>query len=256
MTTPGTLISLQHLSRTYADTAGRQTLALHDINLDIQRGEFISFVGASGCGKTTLLRLIAGLDLPQSGSLLLEGTPITAPSHERGYVFQQAALFPWKTVQENIALGLKARHVYRHNQHLIAHYLRIIGLQGFEHAYPHEISGGMAQRVAIARALINQPKVLLMDEPLGALDAFTRLELQHILRSLWLETRTTIILVTHDVDEAIFLSNRIVIFTPRPGRIAGVLDVNLPSPPDRDHPDFIAFRRHILHTLHEPSPPH
>jgi ABC-type nitrate/sulfonate/bicarbonate transport system ATPase subunit len=248
MTSP--LISIRHVSRTYLDTTGRQTVALHGINLDIRKGEFISFVGPSGCGKTTLLRLIAGLDSPQSGSLLLEGAPIDAPSHQRGYVFQQAALFPWKTVEENIALGLKARRVYRQKQHLIDDYIRIIGLQGFERAFPHEISGGMAQRVAIARALINEPKVLLMDEPLGALDAFTRLELQDTIRSVWLKTGTTIALVTHDVDEAIYLSNRIVIFTPRPGRISLIFDVDLPSPPDRDHPDFIALRRRILQALH------
>ncbi|MDR3129694.1 MAG: ABC transporter ATP-binding protein [Tannerellaceae bacterium] len=245
-----TLISLRHVGRTYADTTGRETMALQDVNLTICKGEFISFVGPSGCGKTTLLRLIAGLDVPQSGTLLLEGSPIDGPSHERGYVFQQAALFPWKTVEENIALGLKARHIYREKQHLIAEYLHIIGLEGFKGAYPHEISGGMAQRVAIARALINEPKVLLMDEPLGALDAFTRLELQEALRRVWEKTGTTIVLVTHDVDEAIYLSNRIAIFTARPGRISVVFDVDLPSPPDRDHPDFIAFRRRILQSLH------
>ena len=185
MTIQENLISISGVNRIYYDTTGKPTVALHDVNLDIRRGEFITFIGPSGCGKTTLLRLIAGLDSPQSGVLKIEDQLIEKPSHERGFVFQQAALFPWKTVEENIAIGLKARKVFKQRSHYIKDYIELIGLDGFERAYPHEISGGMAQRVAIARALINEPKVLLLDEPLGALDAFTRIELQNTIRQIW-----------------------------------------------------------------------
>jgi ABC-type nitrate/sulfonate/bicarbonate transport system ATPase subunit len=241
-------IEVKHVSRTYSDTSGSQTDALLDISLKIRRGEFLSLIGASGCGKTTLLRLIAGLDSPQSGELLIEGRKIEKPCHERGYVFQQAALFPWKTTEENIAVGLKARHVYREKKSLVADYIRLVGLDGFAKSYPHELSGGMIQRVAIARALINEPKVLLLDEPLGALDAFTRMELQDIIRKIWKTTGTTIVLVTHDVDEAIYLSDRIAIMTARPGTISEIISVDLVDR-DRNHDDFVNLRRQTLGKL-------
>jgi ABC-type nitrate/sulfonate/bicarbonate transport system ATPase subunit len=207
------LINISGVNRVYYDTTGKPTVALQNVDLDIRKGEFITFIGPSGCGKTTLLRLIAGLDTPQSGIVSIEGQPIEKPGYERGFVFQQAALFPWKTVEGNIAIGLKARKVFKEKGRYIKDYIDLIGLTGFEKAYPHEISGGMAQRVAIARALINEPKVLLLDEPLGALDAFTRIELQRTIRRIWEKTGITIVLVTHDVDEAVFLSDRIAIMT-------------------------------------------
>jgi ABC-type nitrate/sulfonate/bicarbonate transport system ATPase subunit len=241
------MIEIKNVSRTYSD--GQQIEALQDVSLEIRRGEFLSLTGPSGCGKTSLLRLIAGLDRPQSGELLIEGRTIDSPCHERGYVFQQAALFPWKTVEENIAFGLRARSVYRENKRLVGEYLSLVGLDGFSKSYPHELSGGMVQRAAIARALINRPKVLLLDEPLGALDAFTRIELQNVIREIRKKTATTVVLVTHDVDEAIYLSDRIAVMTPRPGRISETLSVNLPGDRDRDSDGFISLRRTMLRKL-------
>jgi ABC-type nitrate/sulfonate/bicarbonate transport system ATPase subunit len=244
------LIKIQGVSRIYFDTTGRQTEALHNVDLEIKKGELISFVGHSGCGKTTLLRLIAGLDSPQKGTLFMEDVLINGPSFERGFVFQQAALFPWKTVEENIATGLKARKIFNASKEVIKEHIDMIGLTGFEKAFPHEISGGMAQRVAIARALINKPKVVLLDEPLGALDAFTRIDLQNTILKIWKETGTTIALVTHDVDEAIYLSNRIAIMTPHPGKISEIIDVKLRDNRDRNDDEFIILRRHVLEKLH------
>jgi ABC-type nitrate/sulfonate/bicarbonate transport system ATPase subunit len=244
------MIDIRNVSRIYYDTSGLETEALQDVSLEIRQGEFLSLVGPSGCGKTTLLRLLAGLDQPQSGELLIEDQAIGKPSHERGYVFQQAALFPWKTVEENIAVGLKARHIYREKKGLVPEYIDLVGLTGFAKSYPHELSGGMMQRVAIARALINEPKVLLLDEPLGALDAFTRIELQDTIRKIWNETGTTIVLVTHDVDEAIYLSDRIAIMTARPGKINEIIEVEINSERDRNRDDFIKLRRHVLEKLH------
>lgn len=247
-------LELRHIDRTYVDGEDPATAtvveALKDINLTIGHGEFVSIIGASGCGKTTLLRLIGGLDQPQGGQVLLGGVPITGPDPQRGYVFQQGSLFPWLTVEQNIAAGLKARHVYRQQRDKVQQYIRLIGLEGFEKAYPHQISGGMAQRVAIARALINDPAVLLMDEPMGALDSFTRADLQDKLLEIRAQNDATMVLVTHDVDEAIYLSDRIVIMTPRPGRISEVLEVKLPHPRERGGVAFINLRREILDRFH------
>lgn len=249
-----TILELKHIDRTYIDgddpATAKVVEALKDINLEIRRGEFVSIIGSSGCGKTTLLRLIGGLDQPQGGQVLLNDTPITGPDPQRGYVFQQGSLFPWLTVEQNIAAGLKARHVYREQKDKVPYYIHLIGLDGFEKAYPHQISGGMAQRVAIARALINDPEVLLMDEPMGALDSFTRADLQDKLLEIRAENDATMILVTHDVDEAIYLSDRIVIMTPRPGKISEVLEVQLPHPRDRGGMEFTSLRREILDRFH------
>ena len=247
-------LELRHINRTYVDgedpAAATVVEALKDINLTIGHGEFVSIIGASGCGKTTLLRLIGGLDQPQGGQVLLGGVPITGPDPQRGYVFQQGSLFPWLTVEQNIAAGLRARHVYRQQKEKVGQYIHLIGLEGFEKAYPHQISGGMAQRVAIARALINDPAVLLMDEPMGALDSFTRADLQDKLLEIRAQKDATMVLVTHDVDEAIYLSDRIVIMTPRPGRISEVLEVKLPHPRERGGMAFIDLRREILDRFH------
>lgn len=244
------IIEIANVNRTYIDDDNNTVDALKDINLTIKRGEFISIIGSSGCGKTTLLRLIAGLDVPETGILTLDGQEITAPDPQRGYVFQQGGLFPWLTVQQNIAIGLKARHVYRQNKEQIAHYINLIGLNGFEKAFPHQISGGMAQRVAIARALINKPKALLLDEPMGALDSFTRADIQDKLLELKKENDTTMILVTHDVDEAIYLSDRIVIMTPRPGKISEIKSIHMSHPRDRGGSEFLSIRGEILEKLH------
>lgn len=248
------ILELKDIDRTYIDgddpTTATVVEALKGINLQIFEGEFVSIIGTSGCGKTTMLRLIGGLDKPQAGRVLLRDTPVTGPDPERAYVFQQGSLFPWLTVEQNIAAGLKARHVYRQQKDKVEQFVRLIGLEGFEKAYPHQISGGMNQRVAIARALINDPAVLLMDEPMGALDTFTRADLQDKLLEIWEQNRTTMILVTHDVDEAIYLSDRIVIMTPRPGKISEVLPVRLPHPRDRGGLEFMNLRRKILDRFH------
>lgn len=256
------ILKLRNIDRTYidGDDPNQATIveALKNINLEIRQGEFVSIIGSSGCGKTTLLRLIGGLDQPQNGQLLLNDEPIAGPDPERGYVFQQGSLFPWLTVEQNIAAGLKARHVYREQKEKVAEYIHLIGLDGFEKAFPHQISGGMAQRVAIARALINNPSVLLMDEPMGALDSFTRADLQNKLLEIRAQNDATMILVTHDVDEAIYLSDRIVIMTPRPGKISEIMDVKLPHPRDRGGVEFTNLRREILDRFHlasaEPKP--
>ncbi|GHV20672.1 ABC transporter ATP-binding protein [Spirochaetia bacterium] len=242
-----TLIKIRDVQRVYRDTNWNPVYALKDVNLDVRKGEFISIVGPSGCGKTTLLRLIAGLDKSEEGILEIDGEIITGPSPQRGYIFQQTTLFPWLTVYENAAVGLKACGTYQEKKNQIQHYIDMIGLDGFENVYPHEISGGMAQRVAIIRSLINEPKVLLLDEPLGALDAFKRIEMQNLLLGVWKKTGTTMIMVTHDVDEAIILSSRIVIMSPRPGRIVKTFNAGLSS--DRTSDEFVGLRKKILESL-------
>ncbi len=244
------LIEIQNVFRTYIDTNDNKLETLNDLSLSVREGEFLSIIGPSGCGKTTLLRLLAGLDVPNSGKLKISGHEIKSPDPERGYVFQQGSLFPWLTVEKNIASGLRARGVYKEQKADVSRYINLIGLNGFERAYPHQISGGMAQRVAIARALINRPAALLLDEPMGALDSFTRADLQDKLLELWKQDGTTMILVTHDVDEAIYLSDRIVIMTPRPGKISDILDVQLPRPRQRGDADFLGLRKIILEKLH------
>jgi ABC-type nitrate/sulfonate/bicarbonate transport system ATPase subunit len=244
------LIEVKNVTRIYRDTGGNPVYALKRVDLAIEEGEFISIIGPSGCGKTTLLRLIAGLDRPEEGNLSIDGREIRGPGYERGYIFQQAALFPWATVYDNVALGLKARKIFAENRGKVQRYINMIGLEGFERAYPHEISGGMAQRAAIIRSLINEPRVLLLDEPFGALDAFKRMELQEQLAGIWEKTGATMVMVTHDVDEAIALSGRIVIMTPRPGRIVRIVEVELNAGRNRNNDDFIALRKKILEELH------
>lgn len=239
-------ISIHGVDRIYTDTDGRAVEALKGIDLDIKPGEFVTLIGPSGCGKTTLLRLIAGLDKPQAGQLDIDGKKISGVDTDRGYVFQQGSLFPWLTIEKNIAYGLRARKELRSKRDKVKEHISMVGLDGFEKSYPHQISGGMAQRVAIARALINEPKALLLDEPMGALDSFTRSDLQDKLLELWQQNGTTMILVTHDIDEAIYLSDRIVIMTPRPGRVSKIINVDLPRPRQRGSGDFLSLRREIL----------
>jgi ABC-type nitrate/sulfonate/bicarbonate transport system ATPase subunit len=231
------------------DSAARR-LALDGVSLAMAAGELASLIGPSGCGKSTLLRLIAGLDLPDSGELMVGAESITEPNAERGLVFQDPNLFPWLTVRRNIEVGPVARHVLHEKRHEVDEFMRLVGLESFADAYPHHLSGGMAQRVALARALINHPKVLLLDEPLGALDAFTRMRMQDEVLRLWEARRTTMLLVTHDIDEAIYMSDRIIIMTQRPGRIERMIPVNLQRPRDRSSAEFLGLRSEILELLH------
>jgi ABC-type nitrate/sulfonate/bicarbonate transport system ATPase subunit len=231
------------------DSAG-STHALDGISLSVAAGELVSLVGPSGCGKSTLLRLIAGLAAPDAGELWVGNEPITAPSAERGLVFQDPNLFPWLTVQGNIEAGLVARGVLHEKRGEVDEFMRLVGLESFAKAYPHHLSGGMAQRVALARALINHPKVLLLDEPLAALDAFTRMRMQDEVLRLWEARGTTMLLVTHDIDEAIYMSDRIAIVTPRPGRIERTIEINLERPRQRNSSEFLRFRSDILELLH------
>jgi ABC-type nitrate/sulfonate/bicarbonate transport system ATPase subunit/flavin-dependent dehydrogenase len=224
--------------------------ALHGVTLSLAPGELVSLLGPSGCGKSTLLRLVAGLDFPNSGELRIGDEPIVGPSAERGLVFQDPNLFPWLTVRKNIQSGLVARGLLNQKRHEVDEFMRLVGLESFANAFPHHLSGGMAQRVALARALINHPKVLLLDEPLGALDAFTRMRMQDEVLRLWQARRTTMLLVTHDIDEAIYMSDRIVLMTPRPGRIERIIDVSLPRPRQRNGPEFLKLRSDILEHLH------
>ena len=223
---------------------------LDRISFSLAAGELVSLVGPSGCGKSTLLRLIAGLDLSDAGDLLVGSEPITGPNAERGLVFQDPNLFPWLTVRRNIQAGLVARGVLREKKNEVEEFMRLVGLETFANVYPHHLSGGMAQRAALARALINHPKILLLDEPLGALDAFTRMRMQDEVLRLWQARRTTMLLVTHDIDEAIYMSDRIMIMTPRPGRIERTIPVTLTRPRQRDSPDFLQLRSDILNFLH------
>lgn len=219
--------------------------ALVDISVKVRSGEFVSIVGASGCGKSTLLRLIVGLDHPSSGQILIGGKPLDGPGLDRGMVFQEARLFPWLTVNQNISYGVSARLDRAERKRVVDEHVHLVGLNGFEHAWPHQLSGGMQQRVSIARALVNRPEVLLLDEPFGALDALTRINMQQEVLRIWRAEQATMILVTHDIDEAIFLGDRVLVMSNRPGRIKRDITVELARPRDRNDPDFVRIKRDI-----------
>jgi NitT/TauT family transport system ATP-binding protein/sulfonate transport system ATP-binding protein len=241
---------IRDVSKVFRAADGGNVVALDRVSLSIALGELVALIGESGCGKSTLLRLIAGLDQPTSGELHVDAELITGPSAERGMMFQNHNLFPWLTVRRNIQAGLVARGVLRERRPEVDELMRLVGLQAFPNVYPHELSGGMAQRVALARALINHPKVLLLDEPLGALDQFTRMRMQDEILALWQARRMTTVLVTHYVDEAIYMADRIFVMTPRPGRIVRVIPVQLERPRDRTGAQFMELRAEILEILH------
>ncbi|GHV02717.1 ABC transporter ATP-binding protein [Spirochaetia bacterium] len=255
VTTAGTaekfgVIKIKDLYKSFPQAEAPDIVVLNNISLDFESGEFISLIGPSGCGKSTLLRIIAGLAQPDAGKLYLDGDEIHAPGYERGLVFQDPTLFPWKTIYENIAFGLRARGVYREEKDNIPEFFKLVGLEGFEKSYPHHLSGGMAQRASLARALVNNPKVLLLDEPLGALDAFTRMNMQDEILKIWERRGMTSIMVTHDVDEAIYMADRIVVMSARPAKIEQVIKVEIGRPRQRDDPDFLDLRAKILQILH------
>lgn len=237
-------IQIQHLRKIY-DTLERQVHALEDINLNIEDGEFICLVGLSGCGKTTLLNILSGFVEITSGTVWMDGKPITA-SYDRGVVFQEYALFPWRTALNNVVYGLQVRKVAAaQRQQIASEFLRLVSLEQFADFYPHNLSGGMRQRVAVARALAFDPQVLLMDEPFGALDAQTREELQELTVDVWQKTNKTVIYVTHNLSEAVYLGDRIVVLIANPGRIRTIVNVSLPRPRDALAPEFIAIQRQI-----------
>ena len=236
-------LKLEGVSKTYPGRAGA-VQALEDINLEVAEGELVCVVGQSGCGKTTLMHIVAGLESPTTGRVYAGGQLVTGPDCRRGMVFQHFSLFPWLDVAGNVAFGLKVRGV-EHWQERVERILRLVGLDSFRRARPQHLSDGMAQRVALARTLVNEPQVLLLDEPFGALDAVTHMAMQDELVRIWQETRLTTLLVTHDIDEAIYLGDRVVVLTPRPGRVKCVLDVPLPRPRHRAHPDFFYARRRV-----------
>ena len=246
-------IRIRGVSKRYAqqnDTRGAPEgalLVLDEISLDIAAGEFVSVLGASGCGKSTLLRLIAGLDSDYRGEISVDGRRVRDTSLERGIVFQDHRLFPWLTASQNILAALRnAPLSQQQKRDAVAEHVALVGLEGFEHSYPHQLSGGMAQRVAIARGLVNRPRVLLLDEPFGALDALTRSRLQNELQRIWQHEKITMILVTHDVDEAIWLGDRVVTMAPRPGRVKRIARVDLPRPREHGDPRFVRLREQIL----------
>jgi sulfonate transport system ATP-binding protein len=218
---------------------------LKDINLSVSPGEFISIIGPSGCGKSTLLRLVVGLDGDFSGAIRLGDDPIRGPGVNRGMVFQEARLYPWLTVEDNVAFGLGKQHGPEEKRRIVKEHLELVGLAGFAAAFPHQLSGGMQQRVSIARALVNRPQVLLLDEPFGALDAITRIYMQQEIIRIWEAEKTTILLVTHDIDEAIFLGDRVVVMSQRPATVKAVSPVALPRPRDRNSFEFVKLRRAI-----------
>jgi ABC-type nitrate/sulfonate/bicarbonate transport system ATPase subunit len=229
------------------------TQALQPVSLDVADNDFITVLGPSGCGKSTLLRLIAGLDVPSSGEILLDDKPIRGPGADRGVVFQSYTLFPWLTVRDNICFGLREKAMPRPQQIEISdHFVSRMGLRGFEDHYPKQLSGGMQQRVAIARALANDPKILLLDEPFGALDNQTRLLMQELLLGIWEQARKTVVFVTHDIDEAIFMANRVVVFSARPGRIKSEVLTDLPHPRHytiKTSPEFMALKARLTEDI-------
>ena len=245
-------IEARNLCKTYQSRDGN-VVALQDVSLQVTDSEFVSILGPSGCGKSTLLRILDGLTKSDNGTVMMDGKPVERPTQERGFVFQSFNLFPWRTVRGNIEFGMEVKNAPKtERQEVSRRLIELAGLQGFETKYPHELSGGMQQRVGIARALAINPAVLLMDEPFGALDAQTREDMQDELLRIWAAERKTVVFVTHSIEEAIYLSDRVVIMTPRPGRILATLDVPFSRPRSETHrtlPEFAALRHEIRSRL-------
>ncbi|MCA8096494.1 ABC transporter ATP-binding protein [Burkholderia contaminans] len=244
----GARIDIRRVSHAF-DGPGGALPVLDDVTLSVAAGEFVALLGPSGCGKSTLLRLVAGLDAARQGGIAQDGVPIEQPDPSRIVVFQDPTLYPWRRVRANVALGLEARGVARTTQHRVDDALARVGLQEFANVFPHQLSGGMAQRVALARALVNDPRLLILDEPLGKLDSLTRLTMQAELTALWQRDGFSALLVTHDVEEALFLAQRVIVFGPRPARIIAELHVDLPYPRHRGDPRLAELRHDALRHL-------
>ena len=249
---------LDEVSRTFPGVrGGPPTRALEPTSLAVADNDFICLLGPSGCGKSTLLRIVAGLDRPTTGRVTLDGAPVTAPGADRGMVFQSYTLFPWLTVEQNIRFGLREQGLSTAEQtRIAAHYIARVGLEGFERHYPKMLSGGMQQRTALARALANDPKILLLDEPFGALDNQTRSLMQELLLGIWESDRKTVLFVTHDIDEAIFMANRVAVMTARPGRIKRELVIDLPHPRPytlKTSPEFSAYKAQLTEEVRAES---
>lgn len=242
-------LKLRNVTKTFKTEEGERE-ALKNINLEVKPNEFLCIIGPSGCGKTTLLRLVAGLDHPTSGEIILDGKEVKRPSPDRGMVFQEFSLFPWRKAIENVTIGLEIRGIEKKEGYRIAQrYLELVGLKGFENSYPYELSGGMKQRVAIARTLATEPTILLMDEPFGSVDAQTRNVLQEELLDIWKRTQKTVLFVTHSVDEATFLADRVAVMTIRPGRIGECRNIDIPRPRKRTSIEVNKAREELLMLL-------
>jgi ABC-type nitrate/sulfonate/bicarbonate transport system ATPase subunit len=250
-------LSIQGVSRTFTSEKGKSTQALLPVDFDVKENDFVTILGPSGCGKSTMLRIVAGLDHPTSGRVLLDGRPVEGPGADRGMVFQSYTLFPWLTIEQNIRFGLRERGMPESQQKERAQYfIAKVGLRGFEQHFPKQLSGGMQQRTAIARALANDPKILLMDEPFGALDNQTRVLMQELLLGIWEAERKTVMFVTHDIDEAIFMANRVAVFSARPGRIKSEIAVNLPHPRHytiKTSPEFMDLKARLTEEIRAES---
>jgi NitT/TauT family transport system ATP-binding protein len=250
------VLEARNLGKTFA-SAHDEVVALEDINFAVHRREFLCVIGPSGCGKSTLIRVLAGLETPTEGEVLIDHKLVTGPGPERGMVFQGYTLFPWLTVKGNVMFGLKmAGRSSIHAEPEARQWIEMVGLSRFENAYPHQLSGGMKQRVAIARALANQPRVLLMDEPFGALDAQTRCQMQSYLLQIWRNVEVTIVFITHDLDEAIYLADRILVLKSHPGRLDELIEVSVPRPRSSEQfisPEFLATRKRLENLIHPPG---
>ena len=251
-------LSIRQVGKTFPGVRGKPpTQALLPVSLDVADNDFITVLGPSGCGKSTLLRLVAGLETPSTGQILLDGQPIDGPGADRGVVFQSYTLFPWLTVRQNICFGLREKNMpVAQQQEISAHFIAKVGLRGFEDHFPKQLSGGMQQRVAIARALANDPKILLLDEPFGALDNQTRVLMQELLLGIWESARKTVLFVTHDIDESIFMASRVVVFSARPGRIKADVPVDLPHPRHytvKTTPEFMELKARLTEEIRAES---
>lgn len=244
------ILNIDHLKKDFV-IKGNTVEVLKDINIDINRGEFISLIGSSGCGKSTILKLITSLEDPTGGEILIDGEPVKGPSEKVSMIFQESRLFPWLTTEENIEFTISESIPKKERKEIVKKHIELVGLNGFEKAVPTQLSGSMQQRVSIARALATNPEILLLDEPFGALDAFTRINMQEETLKIWEKEKTTMIMVTHDIDEAIYLSDRIVVLSAKPGVIKDIINIKLPRPRDRSSLDFMDIRRKVMVALYD-----